>query len=224
MDLQLSENHQHSFARAIEREPVAILLIAYTFVAAWFVGGLTVFHSYLVMTNQTTYEHFRRRFGRSGNPYDRGLFKNIVEVRDSFASKISNWPTLCCCAIASLVLNLRQEPLDSEVDLYQYVVPQTCFKRIPPYGWDGDGDSHPPRTRPRLGLPQGIIVDPTLIAMQDRANCIASQELPPRAPSSYVSDRVVAKMVSPCAYGSNPCRVHSIAKEVSSIVGYDSDS
>ena len=34
-----------------------------------------------VLTNQTTYEHIRRRFGQHGNPYDKGIFKNVFEVR-----------------------------------------------------------------------------------------------------------------------------------------------
>ncbi|CAD7697968.1 unnamed protein product [Ostreobium quekettii] len=78
--VQLSEKHHHSFNKAMSKEPTAIALIVYTFIAAWFVGGLSVFHMYLVVTNQTTYEHFRRKFGRSGNPYYKSLARNIFEA------------------------------------------------------------------------------------------------------------------------------------------------
>lgn len=60
-------------------------LIIYCFVAVWFVGGLTVFHSYLISTNQTTYENFRYRYDKKENPYNKGVMGNLREV---FFSKI----------------------------------------------------------------------------------------------------------------------------------------
>lgn len=59
---------------------VSVILIVYTFVAVWFVGGLTIFHFYLMSTNQTTYENFRYRYDKKENPYKRGLLKNVKEV------------------------------------------------------------------------------------------------------------------------------------------------
>lgn len=38
--------------RAVMRSPVSGILILYTFLGAWFVGGLTTFHLYLIYTNQ----------------------------------------------------------------------------------------------------------------------------------------------------------------------------
>lgn len=38
--------------RAMSRDIVSVILIVYCFVAVWFVGGLTVFHVYLICTNQ----------------------------------------------------------------------------------------------------------------------------------------------------------------------------
>lgn len=41
-----------SIWRAIEKSPVSGILVMYTFVVCWFVGGLTAFHLYLIATNQ----------------------------------------------------------------------------------------------------------------------------------------------------------------------------
>lgn len=40
---------------AIQRSPVSGILIMYTFVICWFVGGLTTFHLYLISSNQVSY-------------------------------------------------------------------------------------------------------------------------------------------------------------------------
>lgn len=41
-----------SIWRAMIKTPASIVLIVYTFIAVWFVGGLTAFHLYLISTNQ----------------------------------------------------------------------------------------------------------------------------------------------------------------------------
>ncbi|OMO93091.1 Zinc finger, DHHC-type, palmitoyltransferase [Corchorus capsularis] len=70
---------------AMSRDILAVILIAYCFVAVWFVGGLTVFHFYLMFTNQTTYENFRYRYDQKENPYNKGVLSNLKEI---FLSKI----------------------------------------------------------------------------------------------------------------------------------------
>jgi palmitoyltransferase ZDHHC9/14/18 len=46
------EMHECKFGRALLKSPISGLLILYTFIAVWFVGGLTSFHLYLISTNQ----------------------------------------------------------------------------------------------------------------------------------------------------------------------------
>ncbi|XP_022746941.1 probable protein S-acyltransferase 1 [Durio zibethinus] len=70
---------------AISRDMLSVILIVYCFVAVWFVGGLTVFHFYLICTNQTTYENFRYRYDQKENPFNKGILGNFKEI---FLSKI----------------------------------------------------------------------------------------------------------------------------------------
>jgi palmitoyltransferase ZDHHC9/14/18 len=86
-----------SLGGALAEAPVPGILIAYTFVTAWFVGGLTAFHAYLVCTNQTTYENFRYRYEGKANPFNRGAAANFAEVflkpippsRNDFRARVS---------------------------------------------------------------------------------------------------------------------------------------
>nr|KJB51250.1 hypothetical protein B456_008G209200 [Gossypium raimondii] len=41
--------------KAMTKTPASIVLIIYTFISVWFVGGLTVFHLYLISTNQVIF-------------------------------------------------------------------------------------------------------------------------------------------------------------------------
>lgn len=59
---------------------VSVVLIIYCFIAVWFVGGLTVFHLYLIGSNQTTYENFRYRYDKRKNPFRKGVVSNFKEV------------------------------------------------------------------------------------------------------------------------------------------------
>ncbi|KAB5520905.1 hypothetical protein DKX38_025224 [Salix brachista] len=71
--------------KAMIKTPSSIVLIVYTFISMWFVGGLTAFHLYLISTNQTTYENFRYHYDRRANPFYKGLVENFKE---SFCSSI----------------------------------------------------------------------------------------------------------------------------------------
>ncbi|KAH7653733.1 Protein S-acyltransferase protein [Dioscorea alata] len=77
---KIMDANECSLWRAILRSPFSAILILYTFVAAWFVGGLTAFHLYLISTNQTTYENFRYRYDKKTNPYNQGWMRNFMET------------------------------------------------------------------------------------------------------------------------------------------------
>ncbi|KAG8089923.1 hypothetical protein GUJ93_ZPchr0011g27279 [Zizania palustris] len=78
--LLISRKYGYGLGHAVLESPVSGFLIVYTFVTAWFVGGLTAFHSYLACTNQTTYENFRYRYERKTNPHNRGVAANLAEI------------------------------------------------------------------------------------------------------------------------------------------------
>ncbi|KAM0026594.1 putative protein S-acyltransferase [Helianthus debilis subsp. tardiflorus] len=74
-----------SFMDSLSKDVISVMLATYCFISVWFVGGLSVFHFYLISTNQTTYENFRYRFEKKKNPYNEGFFKNF---KDALCSKM----------------------------------------------------------------------------------------------------------------------------------------
>ncbi|XP_073139585.1 probable protein S-acyltransferase 7 [Henckelia pumila] len=77
---KILDSENCSIWKAMSKTPASIVLIIYTFLALWFVGGLSVFHLYLISTNQSTYENFRYQYSRRSNPYNRGIVRNFLEV------------------------------------------------------------------------------------------------------------------------------------------------
>ncbi|XP_050270705.1 probable protein S-acyltransferase 7 [Quercus robur] len=77
---RIMEGEQTSIWKAMIKTPASIVLIVYTFISMWFVGGLTAFHLYLISTNQTTYENFRYRYDRRANPFNKGVVDNFKEI------------------------------------------------------------------------------------------------------------------------------------------------
>ncbi|XP_030927118.1 probable protein S-acyltransferase 1 [Quercus lobata] len=70
---------------AVSHNILSVILLLYCFIAVWFVGGLTLFHFYLICTNQTTYENFRYHYDKKENPFTKGIIGNI---KDGFFSKL----------------------------------------------------------------------------------------------------------------------------------------
>ncbi|BAD88041.1 putative zisp [Oryza sativa Japonica Group] len=78
--VKIRNSEQITIWKAMAKTPASIALLVYTFIAVWFVGGLSVFHLYLMSTNQTTYENFRYRYDQRANPYNRGVMENIKDI------------------------------------------------------------------------------------------------------------------------------------------------
>ncbi|KAJ4973347.1 hypothetical protein NE237_006521 [Protea cynaroides] len=100
--VKIMNSENKSIWKAMAKTPASIVLIIYTFLSVWFVGGLTVFHLYLISTNQTTYENFRFRYDRRANPYHKGVVENFKEIfctsirpsKNNFRAKVPPEPVL----------------------------------------------------------------------------------------------------------------------------------
>ncbi|KAL5794088.1 hypothetical protein ACOSP7_002682 [Xanthoceras sorbifolium] len=68
------------FIGMLKNCPETLALVSFSFAATCFLGGLAVFHVYLIAMNQTAYETFRQRYADSKNPYDKGILSNFKEV------------------------------------------------------------------------------------------------------------------------------------------------
>ncbi|KAJ9683201.1 hypothetical protein PVL29_018973 [Vitis rotundifolia] len=99
---RIMDSEETTIWKAMIKTPASIVLIVYTFISVWFVGGLTAFHLYLISTNQTTYENFRYRYDRRANPYNKGVVQNFMEIfctsispsKNNFRAKVPKEPGL----------------------------------------------------------------------------------------------------------------------------------
>ncbi|XP_042401493.1 probable protein S-acyltransferase 7 [Zingiber officinale] len=60
--------------------PETFLLALFSFMVICFLGGIIIFHSYLIASNQTARENFKQRYAHAANPYDKGVLRNIKEA------------------------------------------------------------------------------------------------------------------------------------------------
>merc|ERR1719454_1346355 len=58
-------------------------LVVYTVAIVWFTVGLCLYHSYLICTNQTTYEQIKGVYSTGANPqnpFHRGILGNCQDI------------------------------------------------------------------------------------------------------------------------------------------------
>ncbi|KAJ6339514.1 hypothetical protein OIU77_007468 [Salix suchowensis] len=136
---RIMNSEETSIWKAMSKTPASIALVIYTFISVWFVGGLTVFHSYLISKNQSTYENFRYRYDGLANPFDRGLIENFKEIfcssippsKNSFRAKVPKEPAIPPRTVASSFVSSSVEKSAGDIEMGRKPV------------WDEDsGDDH----------------------------------------------------------------------------------
>ncbi|KAE9588870.1 hypothetical protein Lal_00012685 [Lupinus albus] len=111
--------------KAMIKTPASIVLIVYTFISMWFVGGLTAFHLYLISTNQTTYENFRYRYDRRANPYNKGVLDNFKEIfctgippsKNNFRAMVPNEPALPARSVGGGFMNRSMGKPEDDIEM-----------------------------------------------------------------------------------------------------------
>ncbi|KAK3018054.1 hypothetical protein RJ639_005179 [Escallonia herrerae] len=98
---------------------IMILLLASLSISLIFLLLLLLFHSYLVTTNQTTYELVRRR----RIPYLRGIPERVKPFSKGLCRNLYNF----CCARSSIY---TMEPLPSALELEEKSKPYTCVDTL----------------------------------------------------------------------------------------------
>ncbi|KAG2393827.1 hypothetical protein C9374_003591 [Naegleria lovaniensis] len=71
---------QTAILHSLMSSPVSFIITLFSAVMCLSTGSLAVFHSFLVVSNLTTYENINRTYYKSGNPFSKGFFGNIKEV------------------------------------------------------------------------------------------------------------------------------------------------
>ncbi|KAF9604899.1 hypothetical protein IFM89_011181 [Coptis chinensis] len=103
------------FARAWWKDGIVILFFSTLSICLVFLLLLLIFHSYLVLTNQTTYELVRRR----RIPYLRGIPERLYPFSRGICKNVYNF----CCARSSIY---NVEPLPTAQELEFKLKPYTC--------------------------------------------------------------------------------------------------
>nr|XP_043618394.1 protein S-acyltransferase 10 [Erigeron canadensis] len=110
---------QTSFGKAWLVDAIMIILLSILAIGLIFLLLLLLFHSYLILTNQTTYELVRRR----RIPYLRAIPERVYPFSKGACRNLYNF----CFARTSIY---AMEPLPSAAELEQMSVPYTCFDVI----------------------------------------------------------------------------------------------
>ncbi|KAK8669694.1 hypothetical protein V6N13_107118 [Hibiscus sabdariffa] len=105
-----------NISRAWWKDAIMILLLIVLSISIIFLLLLLLFHSYLVMTNQTTYELVRRR----RIPYLRGVPERVYPFSKGVCRNLYDF-----CCVGSSIYSL--EPLPSAEELEEKSRPHTCL-------------------------------------------------------------------------------------------------
>jgi len=72
-----------AFVKSMKEEPLSVALAVYSAAIVWFTVGLCLYHSYLICTNQTTYEQIKGVYSSGTNPQNpfyRGILGNCQDI------------------------------------------------------------------------------------------------------------------------------------------------
>jgi hypothetical protein len=69
-----------AFVQSMQEEPISVALAIYSAAIVWFTVGLCLYHSYLILTNQTTYEAIKGVYSMGNNPFSRGFLGNCQDI------------------------------------------------------------------------------------------------------------------------------------------------
>lgn len=86
--VDLCQHRQEQFSQTVGRAlmgtlveaPVTFVLGVYAAGLVWFTLGLCMYHTYLLSTNQTTYEQVKGAYHDGHNPFNRGILGNFCSV------------------------------------------------------------------------------------------------------------------------------------------------
>mmetsp|Transcript_12896 Transcript_12896/g.12984 ORF Transcript_12896/g.12984 Transcript_12896/m.12984 type:complete len:193 (+) Transcript_12896:545-1123(+) len=80
-DKAKDDGGMEAFQNALQKAGPTMFILLVALVMMWFVLGLTIFHTYLLFTGQTTNEIIKKSWKKSLNPYSkRSILKNIFSV------------------------------------------------------------------------------------------------------------------------------------------------
>jgi len=69
-----------AFVESMREEPASVALAVYAAAIVWFTVGLCLYHTYLICTNQTTYEQIKGVYSTGSNPFYRGILGNCADI------------------------------------------------------------------------------------------------------------------------------------------------
>lgn len=151
--VRIMHSEDISIWKALIKTPASIALIIYSFIAFWFVGGLTMFHSYLISTNQSTYENFRYRYDGRDNPFNRGTIENFMEIfctkippsRNNFREKVPKNPPVLPTPIGANFVNPVMGKAMSDIEMGRKPLWNEASEELGDYSND-DGVNKDPRS------------------------------------------------------------------------------